>query len=190
MRRLALTLTTTFIILTGGPVQAANQFVPKPKGQTSTIAEVRLPVRKPDKATLELMWQLSHGAPPVAYWEAVAQCETGNDWRNTGRFAGGLGIMNKGTFHSEQRGTWERWGGEQFAPSPDKATKLEQIVVANRIAVFGFQTWKSIDPKVAKRKGIPSRLWYDKEPTSFDGWGCINGNPNLDPRDWGFSTKR
>lgn len=108
----------------------------------------------------------------MAYWDAVAQCETRQDWQNKGRFAGGLGIMNQGT----RDGTWERWGGEQFAPSPDKATRVEQLVIANRVALFGWQTkdsYRTYADKLAKRPMF-------KHPVGYFGWGCIKhnvGNP-------------
>lgn len=128
-------------------------------------------------AYVELLTQVKNPkVPPVRYWLAIAQCETRTNWKNRGRWAGGLGIMNYGTAKSKGRGTWERWGGEQYAPSPDRATWLEQIVIANRIAVLGYQTKDSY------------RTWEDKVnnkpmfkyPVGFYGWGCAAnsvGNP-------------
>lgn len=190
MRRIALTLTATFIILTGGTVQAATPAqAPTTKGQQ--VEEPRhSPAKKPTAAQIELLWQVQHGAPPIRYWEAVAVCETNTDWRNPGTYGGGLGIYNIGTFHSDVRGTWERWGGEQFAPTPQQAGKTEQIVVANRIAMFGFRTWKRLDPQYAKSKGVPAVFWYDKSPTGFMGWGCIRGRDSLDPARWGIRAHR
>lgn len=128
-------------------------------------------------AYIELISQLKNPkVPSMKYWYAIAQCETRNNWQNRGRWAGGLGIMNAGTAKSKGRGTWERWGGEQYAPSPDKATRLEQIVIANRIAVLGYQTkdsYRTWDDKVNNRPMF-------KHPVGFYGWGCaanIVGNP-------------
>lgn len=111
--------------------------------------------------------------PTIDYWEKVAQCETANDWKNGGTWAGGLGIYTKGKFGSSSMGTWEYYGGEEFAPTPDKATKEEQIKVANRIAVLGWKTTVYRDPKIAKIKGIPAVYKYDKKPVGFSGWGCV-----------------
>ena len=69
-------------------------------------------------------------------------------------------------------GTWERWGGEEFAPSPDKATKAEQIIVANRVSVEGWKTTVTRDADKAKRMGVPQVYVWDKEPVGFGGWGC------------------
>lgn len=99
------------------------------------------------------------------YWEKMARCETKSNWKDTGRYAGGLGIMTNGKYGDYHMGTWERWGGEQFAKSPDKATKEQQILVANRISTQG---WYQPDGKF-------------KEPVGFNGWGCKKhiGSPVL-----------
>lgn len=111
--------------------------------------------------------------PTINYWEQVAQCETANNWQNGGTWAGGLGIYTKGKFGSSNMGTWEYYGGEEFAPTPDKATKEEQIKVANRIAVLGYKTVVQRDPKWAKIHGVPATYTYDKKPVGFSGWGCV-----------------
>lgn len=111
--------------------------------------------------------------PTIDYWDKVAQCETANDWKNGGQWAGGLGIYTKGTFGSSSMGTWEHYGGEEFAPSPDKATKEEQIKVANRIAVLGYRTTVYRDPEWAKKAGVPVVYEYNKKPVGFSGWGCV-----------------
>lgn len=116
--------------------------------------------------------------PPVEYWERVSVCESSIDgekprWRNPGTFAGGLGIYTNGQFGDPDMGTWERWGGEEFAPSPDLATKEEQIIIANRIAVLGYKTTIHRDPQEAAIRGIPAVYEYNKKPIGFGGWGCI-----------------
>lgn len=117
-----------------------------------------------------------------AFWEKMAQCETASDWKNRGRWAGGLGIMTTGKIGTSSWGTWEAFGGEEFAPSPDKATKEEQIIVANRISVEGYRTTINRDSEWAKRKGVPVSLEWVKAPVGFGGWGCldnIGGKPAL-----------
>lgn len=124
-----------------------------------------------DPAWPEYRWQREHGAPPIRFWEQVAHCETRQDWENTGRFAGGLGIMTAKQFPKGGMGTWERWGGEQFAGRPNHATPLQQIVVANRIAMFGweakFRRWDGRLMRVREKH-------YIKNKTGFMGWGCIS----------------
>ena len=137
-----------------------------------------------DKAEIELMSQMRNPkAPPVAYWERVAECETNLDWENKGKWAGGLGIFTRGKFRDADMGTWERFGGEEFAKHPSGATKTEQIVVANRIAIFGYATVVYRDPEVAKVKGVPVTYVWDKEPVGFNGWGCIR-NTIGSPAEW------
>ena len=99
-------------------------------------------------------------------------CETRSNWQDTGQWAGGLGIYTKGKFGDRDMGTWERWGGEEFAPSPDKATKAEQIIVANRVSVEGWKTTVTRDADKARRMGVPQVYVWDKEPVGFGGWGC------------------
>ena len=111
--------------------------------------------------------------PFVTYWDEVAQCETRGDWQDHGTWAGGLGIYTVGQWRGKEMGTWERWGGEQFAPTPQWATKFHQIIVANRIAMFGYKELIIRDPEQAKRSGVPPQYLYDKNPTGFGGWGCI-----------------
>lgn len=110
--------------------------------------------------------------PTIEFWEKLAQCETAQDWQNGGRYAGGLGIMTSSTFPKSSMGTWERFGGEQFAPSPDRATKEEQIIIANRIAVEGYQQTVYRDPDWAKRQGVPAQYLWDQKPVGLNGWGC------------------
>lgn len=109
---------------------------------------------------------------PVEFWEKLAVCETDSDWANTGRFAGGLGIYTKGKFPHSNMGTWERYGGEEFAPSPDKATKGQQIIVANRISVEGWKTIVTRDADKARRMGVPQTYVWHQKPVGFTGWGC------------------
>jgi hypothetical protein len=94
--------------------------------------------------------------PPDSFWQAMARCETGNNWQNGGEYAGGLGIYV---------GTWRQWGGREFAPTPDQATPAQQIVVANRVSTQG---WKRPDGRF-------------EPPVGFSGWGCLKtiGRPTL-----------
>ena len=71
----------------------------------------------------------------VEQWEQLAEISTGNNWKfNSGDgLYGGLAI-------SEQ--TWKDYNGDDFAPTADKATKEEQIEIAEKIyANQGFAAW-------------------------------------------------
>lgn len=103
--------------------------------------------------------------PSIKYWKKVAQCETGGNWQDGGNWGGGLGIAQS---------TWEGYGGKEFADHPSKASVLEQIVVANRIAVFGYQTqeYRTLDDRL---NGKP----FYRPAVGFKGWGCIKNNTYL-----------
>lgn len=104
---------------------------------------------------------------PVPYWEAVAQCETKGNWKDGGQFAGGIGIATS---------TWKAYGGREFASHPSKATKLQQVYVANRIAVTGFQTrhtYMDLNQPAFFRPAV-----------GFFGWGCIKSHRYLHPDVW------
>ena len=76
--------------------------------------------------------------PNEAIWEEMAVCETGGNWSHYGpTWSGGLGIY---------RGTWQEFGGSEFAPLPSQATREQQIIVAERIrARHGFSAWGCAD---------------------------------------------
>ena len=67
-------------------------------------------------------------------WDGIARCETGGNWHMQGAsFSGGVGFYN---------GTWNGFGGHQFAPNAGMATREQQIVVAERVyAQFGLSGW-------------------------------------------------
>lgn len=115
----------------------------------------------------ELVTQLkSKKGGSIAFWESVSWCETNHDWKNSGYYAGGLGIAQS---------TWKGYGGWEFAKTPKKATKQEQIIVGNRIAFFGFQTrntFITLDDKLNNRPFFrPAQGW--KNMTKW-GKGCAN----------------
>ena len=59
-------------------------------------------------------------------WNRIARCESGGNWHiSTGNgYYGGLQFS---------LGTWRAYGGRDFAARPNKATRAEQITVANRV---------------------------------------------------------
>jgi len=80
-------------------------------------------------------------AAPDDIWSAVAQCESGNNWQiNTGNgYYGGLQFSQS---------TWEFFGGLDYAPRADLATKEEQIIIAEKtLARQGWGAWPSCSVK-------------------------------------------
>ena len=68
-------------------------------------------------------------------WDAIAQCESGGRWNiNTGNgYYGGLQF---------DYGTWLSVNGDDFASRADRASRAEQITVANRVYEDrGLQPW-------------------------------------------------
>ncbi|HIZ98121.1 MAG TPA: transglycosylase family protein [Candidatus Janibacter merdipullorum] len=59
-------------------------------------------------------------------WDAVAQCESGGNWSiSTGNgFYGGLQFTSQ---------TWQGFGGGQYAPNANQATKAQQIEIAQKV---------------------------------------------------------
>lgn len=71
---------------------------------------------------------------PDSFWDRMAQCETGGNWSMVGsRYSGGVGFYN---------GTWDSFGGREFAARAGQATREQQIIVANRVANdVGLSGW-------------------------------------------------
>ena len=68
-------------------------------------------------------------------WDAIAACESGGNWgTSTGNgFYGGLQFS---------QGTWDAYGGSQYASSASGASRSQQIAVAQRVlAGQGIGAW-------------------------------------------------
>jgi nucleoid-associated protein YgaU len=59
-------------------------------------------------------------------WDAIAQCESGNNWSiSTGNgFYGGLQFT---------QGTWNAYGGGKYASTANRASRSQQIAVAEKV---------------------------------------------------------
>jgi hypothetical protein len=79
-------------------------------------------------------------------WDRLAQCESSGNWSiNTGNgYYGGLQF---------DRATWGDYGGTEFAPRADRATREQQIEVATRVRDDrgGYGSW----PACARKLGLP-----------------------------------
>lgn len=158
---LTLSLTTAFGVITGGGEQATESTV------TTTVAPVVHKTSVIDIHEFMLHQQLrTRKVASVKFWEAVSWCEVNHDWNDRGYFSGGLGMAQS---------VWNSFGGKQFAPKPYKATKTQQIIVANRVAFLGFQTrhtYTTLDDKLNNKPYFrPAVGWRN-----LKNWGrnCVN----------------
>src|SRR5829696_2792348 len=92
-------------------------------------------------------------------WDAIAQCESGGNWSiNTGNgYHGGLQFS---------RSTWLAYGGGQYAPTADLASRSQQIAVAERtLDGQGIGAW----PTCGKRAGSTATYQPRTETRSTAG---------------------
>jgi hypothetical protein len=84
-------------------------------------------------------------AAPDNVWDRVAQCESGGNWGiSTGNgFQGGLQFTQS---------TWRSFGGAQFASTANRASREEQIAVAEKVlAGQGWNAWPVCSRKAGAR---------------------------------------
>lgn len=78
------------------------------------------------------------GPPPVpagGIWDAIAACESTGNWHinNGNGFFGGVQFTQQ---------TWNAFGGDQYAPRADLATRDEQIAIAKKVQqAQGWGAW-------------------------------------------------
>ncbi len=86
-----------------------------------------------------------HKAADRRTWERLAACESGGRWHiNTHNgYYGGLQIS---------AGTWRAFGGKRLASLPQRASKQQQIRVAERIRKGqGWGAWPTCSRRIGKR---------------------------------------
>jgi LysM repeat protein len=96
--------------------------------------------------TAALLGPASAAQASSVNWDAVAQCESGGNWSiSTGNgFYGGLQFT---------RGTWKAYGGGKYASTANKASRSEQIAIAEKVLRGqGIGAWP-----VCGRKGGSSK---------------------------------
>ncbi|MFF8805546.1 transglycosylase family protein [Streptomyces omiyaensis] len=89
-------------------------------------------------------------AASLDVWEKVASCESSSNWRiNTGNgYFGGLQFSQS---------TWEAYGGREFAPRADLASKDQQIAVAERVLKGqGPGAWPACGNRAGLARGGPA----------------------------------
>ncbi|NYI04925.1 transglycosylase family protein [Allostreptomyces psammosilenae] len=96
-------------------------------------------------------------AASVETWDRVAACESTNNWQiNTGNgFYGGLQFTQS---------TWEEFGGLEYAPRADLATKEQQITIAEKVlAVQGPGAWPVCSVEAGLTAGGPAPVFGTEE---------------------------
>ena len=163
------------LLFTGFASNAQGEIKPTEPTTTQSIAnsvvspavENKVHITMVNPMHPELVTQLrSKKGGSIKFWEAVSWCETNHKWNDGGYFSGGLGMAQS---------VWVNYGGKQFASRPSKATKEEQIIVANRLAFFGYQTknvFRTLDDRENNKPFFrPAIGWR-----SASNWGkqCAN----------------
>jgi len=124
-----------------------RHYVPKHQTPSTSVAHRRVAavaVSAISGVTPVLVAMAPAQAASDAVWDRLAACEAGGRWSaNTGNgYYGGLQFS---------AGTWRAYGGAQFAPRADLATRSEQITVAERLlARQGWSPW----PACSRRLGL------------------------------------
>jgi hypothetical protein len=96
--------------------------------------------------TAALLGPASPAQASSVNWDAIAQCESGGNWSiNTGNgFYGGLQFT---------RGTWKAYGGTKYASTANKASRSEQIAIAEKVLRGqGIGAWPVCGKKAGSSK--------------------------------------
>ncbi|CAM2783535.1 resuscitation-promoting factor [Prescottella defluvii] len=105
-------------------------------------------VREAAPAVVRVGTKPKPSVPSVAggsVWDALAQCEATGNWsiNNGNGYYGGLQFSQS---------TWAAHGGTQYAPTADRATREQQIAVAEKVqASQGWGAWPSCTSKLGLR---------------------------------------
>ncbi|MGW0906765.1 transglycosylase family protein [Streptomyces sp. NPDC002853] len=96
---------------------------------------------------IPLLGATSASAADTATWDKLAECESGGSWSaDAGNgYYGGLQLSQQ---------TWEEYGGLDFAPSADQASRSQQISVAEKVLDDqGADAWPSCAPIAGLTEG-------------------------------------
>jgi predicted component of type VI protein secretion system len=97
-------------------------------------------------------------AAPDSDWDRLAQCESGGNWAiNTGNgYQGGLQFSPS---------TWAAYGGTQYAPTANQATREQQIAIAEKtLAGQGWGAWPACSSKLGLNSAPTPRNLSDPAP--------------------------
>ncbi|GAB1691071.1 transglycosylase family protein [Krasilnikovia sp. M28-CT-15] len=96
--------------------------------------------------TVALLGPAAPASASSVNWDAIAQCESGGRWHiNTGNgYYGGLQFSRR---------TWTGHGGAKYARTADKASRTQQIAVAERVLrTQGIGAWPVCGAKAGSTK--------------------------------------
>lgn len=126
-------------------------------------------------------------------WDAVAKAESSGNWKdnNSGGHSTSSGAPRGGLQITD--GTWRAFGGEEFAPTANLATREQQITVAERIAFSGYKGTKpqGLGAWEAVTKGMVPGVTTDTASESFltassaaiSDFGASKAAPTVPPPD-------
>ena len=132
------------------------------------------------------------GSSSGTNWDAIAQAESSGNWsdNNSGGHSTSSGAPRGGLQITD--GTWAAYGGKEFAPTANLATREQQIAVAERIAFTGYrgtppqglQAWEAVTkgmvPGITANSGPAPTVTSASMPADF---GASAGRPTAPPPD-------
>lgn len=94
--------------------------------------------------------QSASGQTPRNRWDVLAECESHGEWDYNEHSGWGSGIYDGGLQFDPN--TWLTFGGSEFAPTADQATREQQIAIAERVlAAQGWRAWPACSRKLGWR---------------------------------------
>ncbi|WP_199550771.1 transglycosylase family protein [Streptomyces sp. N35] len=115
-------------------------------------------------------------------WDRLAECESGGVWSaNFGNgYYGGLQF---------DQTTWEEFGGLDYAPTADLASRGEQIAVAEKVvAAQGPQAWATCAPIAGLVTASPSATPESERDKTQDGKGESGKTDKSEKADGGATS--
>jgi hypothetical protein len=145
---------------------------------------------------IPLLGAASANAADGTTWDKVAECETGGSWSadHGNGYYGGLQLSQN---------DWEKYGGLDFAPSADQASRSQQIAVAEKMlddqgpgawptcGLLSGLTKKSgaanVDTGVGKDSSSRPGNSGSSSSSHLSGWSSSSGNSDDEADDPGLS---
>lgn len=115
-------------------------------------------------------------AADASTWDSVAECESGGVWSaDLGNgFYGGLQLSQI---------VWDQYGGDEYAPRPDLASRSQQIAIAEKVLDSqGPGVWSSCAPIAGLTDGGPAPDVDPGGPPKATGTGTGSGDTSAKSR--------